>query len=118
MKRLLLYTLFSLLTVHAVAHTEEPDPLSFFPHQVGDTWVYEYYTGSVSRLTITKSWVDNDSIFLAYNGKDTPFRIIYENDVYYAAIDKRGNWLYYKLDAKKNDQWVVLPAGPEQGDLR
>ena len=106
MKQFLFFTLFSLLSINLQA--DEPDPLSFFPHQVGDTWIYSHYHGGISKTTVTKDSIDEfGNIFIWRSG--FPFTMI-DTD-YYVHIEpnelKRRD---YKLDAKKGETWTVRPA--------
>ncbi len=101
---LCLTALLSTVVLSAV----EPDPLSFFPHHVGDTWVYQYYTNEMrTRTVINVNSVAPDTIYIDF-GATAAIRFL--DDKYNIFFPLSNFTLHeYKLDAQKDETWIVRP---------
>lgn len=107
MKRFLL-TLFVLLAARTIVQAEEPNPLSFFPHQVGDTWVYLRESSLINRDSITKVETDvNNNILIYHDNVNEPTYRIDTNFNVFFYPQTFEYFLEYKLTAKKGDMWKV-----------
>jgi hypothetical protein len=103
MRRLLHFCCLALPALSLIA--QEPEPASFFPHHVGDTWTYRYYHGRIDKLIITKIEEQNLNTLLYYNQSDNVFYTVTDQqNVYYK------DRLEYKLTAQKGETWTVHPA--------
>jgi hypothetical protein len=88
--------------------SQQVDPNSFFPSEVGNVWEYNTSRG-IARYEIVKDSVlmDNSKyIYYAFN-TDPVYRIDTAYNVYYIPTDNSLNWLYYKLNAKLGETWIV-----------
>ena len=108
MNCLSLLILLSLLTIHATAQAEESDPMNFFPHQVGDTWVYLRPGNTIDTRTITAVEQKEDkSILIYYNNIAEPaYKIDSACNVFFYPQTFPYH-LEYKLTAEKGEQWLV-----------
>jgi hypothetical protein len=103
-KVLLLTTLIFLSSDFLAAQ----DTSNFFPHNVGNRWDYDYWTGGYSfySTTITKDSVDfNGSKFLFYDNDTLPkYKIDTLNNVYLGPFFQYI-YLFYKLNADSGEAW-------------
>lgn len=115
--RIQMKTIFFLLILFANNITAQtPDPASFFPHQVGNTWEYDYPDRNPSYVIekFTKDSIGLDgSIYVEKNNS----RIlgweykIQGFDIYYLPERQTVNFLRYKLDGDSGDVWIARNNG-------
>jgi hypothetical protein len=93
---------------NALAQTPE----SFFPHHLGDTWVYEYLSppyvaGQISYKLLTRDSIGADgSHNLFFNNQSTPeYRIDTSFSVFWEPQNPRLNYLQYRLAADSCEAW-------------
>jgi len=87
-------------------------PESFFPHHVGDTWVYQYLSppdkaGQIDYMVLTRDSIGADgSHNLFHNNQSTPeYRIDTSFGVCLEPQNPRLNYLQYKLAADSCEAW-------------
>jgi hypothetical protein len=121
-KRLKLKNLFFALTylfwcnLSASAQTPE----TFFPHKVGNMWVYEYLSppevaGQIVYMVLTRDSIGADgSHYLFFNNQSAPeYRIDTLNNVFWLPMTFL-NYLRYKLGADSCQAW----ENPQSGSQR
>jgi len=107
MKFINIFTAFLIICFYQNTFAQEPDPLSFFPHSIGNIWEYDTPSG-VERIEILRDSIDsNNSIFLFYYYSFPSFKIDTNNNVYRLSSLSQNMWLDYKLDADSGDYWLV-----------
>ncbi len=103
-------TILAVLLNGPIALAQTPE--SFFPHHVGDTWIYEYLSppvvaGQIVSMVLTRDSIGADgSHNLFYNNQSTPeYRIDTSFSVYLEPQNPRLNYLQYKLAADSCEAW-------------
>ncbi|GEM_PF-6510125 len=91
---------------------QPPNPLDFFPHQVGDHWEYRDASDLqlTEVLTVERDSVDSlGNIFIKYAQRndftvhiDTNYNVFTWNSIADTNVS-----LWYKLDAQVGDRWLV-----------
>ena len=101
---------WAMLLKGPIAFAQSPE--SFFPHHVGDTWVYQYLSppdkaGQIDYMVLTRDSIGEDrSHNLFYNNQPTPeYRIDTSFSVYWEPLNPRLNYLQYKLAADSCEAW-------------
>ncbi|MDP3831106.1 MAG: hypothetical protein Q8Q47_07530, partial [Ignavibacteriaceae bacterium] len=99
--------------------TKAQDPLSFFPHGVGDRWEYVNNWGQLSMQKIVRDSIGPDNSHnLFYNPaggySQYRFRIDTALNVFEDPQSPNWNYLLYKLGADVGDIW----ENPISGELR
>ncbi len=110
-KNFLLTVLLCLLIINI---TNGQEPLSFFPHNVGDRWEYvDLNTGQVTIKQITRDSVGEDgSHNLFYNNSlQVNHRIDTAYNVFWLPQEPFINYLRYKLGADSCDSWENINFG-------
>lgn len=106
MNILLRFCIFAVLA-SMILSAQEPEPLSFFPHHVGDMWMYRYDNHTNRSTVITGIETDttgNTAIY--YDTVQEPAYIINSNyDVYF--YPETLTFLEFKLTAQAGDTWRV-----------
>jgi hypothetical protein len=105
--------LFSTFFTYATAQPPE----SFFPHNVGDRWDYQYWNGgffTYYSTVLTQDSVRSDgSTYLYYDNSAEPkFKIDTLDNVYLYPTVPNSNFLIYKLVADSGEAWFN-PSIPE-----
>jgi hypothetical protein len=101
-----------LFTCLISASAKAQDPLSFFPHGVGDRWEYVDNWGNLTIQTITRDSIGPDgshNLFYYYSYPN--FRIDTALNVFEAPTYPSWNYLLYKLDADTGDIWAGINDG-------
>ncbi len=109
--------LFALLVSGSASLAQNADPLSFFPHHVGDRWDYVYSDGGFrGPLVLTRDSLGSDgSHNLMYNDATDPnYRIDATLRVYKYPQEPNYNYLRYRLGADSCDSW----ENPAWGAIR
>jgi hypothetical protein len=104
MKYLNIFAAFLIFALCQNVFAQEPDPLSFFPHAVGNVWEYDTPNG-IQKFEILADSIDpNHNIFIYLNRYPS-----YKIDTnYFVYSDPDGlNWKYYNLAADSADYWLV-----------
>jgi hypothetical protein len=106
-KNFLLTVLLCLLTIN-IASAQEP--LSFFPHNVGDRWDYDYWNGSFTEFystSLTRDSVGIDSSkYLFYDNQNEPkYKVDTSYNVFRRPYIHGNNYLIYKLFADSGEVW-------------
>lgn len=98
-----------ILALNTTCFTQQPDPLSFFPSEVGNVWEYDTPSG-IKRLEIIADSMKNGSKYLYY-ADFFPDLALYEIDSINIYYDPQGlNWLKYKLNADSGKCWTYVPG--------
>jgi hypothetical protein len=91
---------------------QEPDPLSFFPHSVGNVWEYDTPDG-IRRYEIIRDSIGIDSsIFIFFFYSFPSYRIDTAFNVYDINYFSHEEYLQYKLDADSGDYWIYYKIDP------
>jgi hypothetical protein len=101
-------SLVVLLASSHVLHSQTPDPLSFFPHHLGDAWQRLVNPVSVQNV-ITKDSLGTDGKYYIEMSSDGKMRL----DT--TSLELHGQWwggsvysnLLLKLAAQQGEQWMV-----------
>lgn len=85
------------------------EPLSYFPHSVGNRWDYDYWNGNTNyyTTTITRDSLSQDgSKFLFYDNDNEPrYKVDTSYNVFRRPYIHGDNYLIYKLYADSGDAW-------------
>jgi hypothetical protein len=114
-KNFLLIVLLCLLTITI---TNAQEPLSFFPHNVGDRWDYAYWNGGFytyySKVITRDSLTFDGNLYLFYNNYPEPEYIIDTSEnVFWILFN--CNSLMYKLRSDSGDVWENPSCGERWG---
>ena len=112
MNKTLMLSFLTVLFLLNSIYSQNPDPLSYFPHHLGDYWEYQHYDPNGIPYAYSSSHVVLDSLLPDSNNivhiGDTSYYTIYHINtntyevVYPGPIDST---LLYKLDAQLGDWW-------------
>lgn len=106
------------LLMGITASAQPPDPLDYFPHQIGDLWQYRELPTLeiVETLVIAQDSTDSTgNIFIKY--QQDPYyavRIDTAYNVFYEELGPFGEspGLWYILSAQIGDRWIVNDDSP------
>ncbi|NWG27512.1 MAG: T9SS type A sorting domain-containing protein [Ignavibacteriaceae bacterium] len=111
MKRILLQCLIFFYLPFYISFSQEP--LSYFPHSIGNRWDYDYWNGNTNfyTTTITRDSLSQDSSkFLFYDNESLPrYKIDTSLNVYLDPYVVGSEYLIYKLEADSGDVWFNNP---------
>lgn len=115
-KYLLLFVIFFYLPFR-ISFAQEP--LSYFPHDVGNRWDYDYWNGYFFEFystILTRDSVGNDNTkYLFYDNDNEPkFKVDTSSNVYWLPYTLGNDYLIYKLSADSGEAWFN-PTFPEWG---
>jgi len=121
-----IFILFLVLTSLTIAQTE--DPLKYFPYKTGNMWEYYFddleYPDTVQVFNIKDSVDSDGNIYVRQFARrinpiqypllfpdtatyiiDTSFNVWAPPSIYGSPLTE--NFIMYKLNAKKGDQWII-----------
>lgn len=101
--------MFIVTSIFFYGRTQNPDPLSFFPHHLGDYWEYKHYDMSCLPFGYSSSRVTLDSLLPNGNYFVEKGQKYYINTTTYEVFFPSPNettYVYYKLDAQVGEKWI------------
>ena len=115
-KYLLLFVIFFYLPFR-ISFAQEP--LSYFPHGVGNRWDYDYWNGYFfefysTMLTRDSVGIDNTKYLFYDNDNEPKFKVDTSYNVYWLPYTLGNDYLIYKLSADSGEAWFN-PTFPEWG---
>ncbi|BDQ01668.1 MAG: hypothetical protein KatS3mg036_0092 [Ignavibacterium sp.] len=85
------------------------EPLSYFPHSVGNRWDYNYWNGNTQfyTTTVTRDSLSQDgSKYLFYDNENEPrYKVDSSYNVFRSPYIHGNDYLIYKLYADSGDAW-------------
>jgi len=119
MKRLATTAVLALAFTNLGLYSQTPDPLSFFPHHLGDIWEYveaghpEFYW---QNIVLADSLGPDGRYYIQTSRRgnfivDTTQYLVYR-------VYALGQDLVYKLNANLGDYWIVAQLGDERMSAR
>ncbi len=109
-----IFLLLLLLVFSKISLSQNPDPLSFFPHHLGDYWEYQFYQTDCSSDYSTFQKVVLDSILPDGNHlvRFSPSQIpgsefLINTSNFEVKVPSFDSSLVYKLNAKLGDSWFL-----------
>lgn len=94
---------------------QQPNPMDFFPAQVGNIWEY-YGTQGFYREHFIKDSLTNNGKRFIFIFEDKPSYLIDDFNIYEISFYTSKLSLIYKLDANVGENWfVVLPDSENSG---
>jgi hypothetical protein len=106
MKSINIFTALLIFNLNQYIFCQEPDPLSFFPHSVGNIWEYDTPDG-IQRYEIISDSITPDNSIIVYFNRYPSYQIDTNYNVYRLSSLSQNVWLEYKLDADSGDNWLV-----------
>ncbi|OGU32062.1 MAG: hypothetical protein A2057_03215 [Ignavibacteria bacterium GWA2_35_9] len=103
MKPINIFAAFLFFTLNQNIFAQEPDPLSFFPHSVGNIWEYDTPDG-IQRYEIVGDSIAPDNSILVFFNRYPDYRIDTNFNVFMSPTGL--NWHIYKLNSDSGDYWV------------
>lgn len=107
--RSIIFILFLIIRLKTMVTAQTPE--SFFPHQVGNLWQYQWFEGPMWTERIHKDSLAADgSVFLFYNNHYEPrYRMDTLFNVYQNPLSSNDH--LYKLDADSGEAWIWFSTG-------
>lgn len=113
MKSINIFAVFLIMVLCQNIFAQEPDPLNFFPHSVGNLWEYDTPDGILRTHILRDSLDEFGNKYLFYGAIFDPLYYVNINSNIIIYSPTRLSWSYYKLEADSGDYWVVGEIKPQ-----
>lgn len=108
-----IFKIMALLFGLSFSSINAQEPLSYFPHSVGNRWDYNYWSGNTQfyTTTITRDSLSQDgSKFLFYDNENLPrYKLDTSSNVFLGPYFVGDDYLIYKLSADSGEVWINDP---------